>query len=34
VRDELGDERFESAWTDGQTLGLDASLEAAYEQLG
>jgi hypothetical protein len=34
VRDALGDERgFESAWTDGQTLGLDASLEAAYRAL-
>jgi predicted ATPase len=33
VRDGLGDEGFQSAWTDGQTLGLDASLETAYRAL-
>jgi predicted ATPase len=33
VRDALGDESFDSAWADGRTLGLDASLEAAYRAL-
>lgn len=30
VRDALGEEAFGAAWTEGQTLGFDASLEAAH----
>jgi hypothetical protein len=29
LRDALGDEDFENAWANGQTLDLDASLETA-----
>jgi predicted ATPase len=34
VRDELGGEAFDRAWAEGQPLGFEASLEAAYRAIG